>query len=175
MGGGRFWDSWKVQFKNHLPQTFPFHELFIAKETSFHNHQSSTWWFYIVLESEVLLRTYNNLRALLSDSLFWMCARKSNPNWFLSSMRILCNWFPRPLGSWASALLCSVWSYSLPPFFAVRAVSLFWIYFYQRNAERIKILSESSSDFYRRKIPLWGLAGACSRCHLWQFNSLNPC
>ena len=35
-------------------------------------------------------------------------------------------------------MLCSVWSYSLPPFLAVRAVSLFWIYFYQRNAERIK-------------------------------------
>ena len=30
--------------------------------------------------------------------------------------------------------------------FAVRAESLFWIYFYQRNAERTKILSESSSQ-----------------------------
>ena len=161
--------------KSTHPRPYCSSKFLIATETSFRNHQSSAWWFYIVLESEVLLRRYNNSHALLSDSLFWMCARRSNPNWFLSSVKILCNWFLRPSGSWASALLCSVWSYSLPPFFAVRAVSLFWIYFYQRNAERIKILSESSSDFYRRKIPLWGLAGSCSRCRRWQFNSLNPC
>ena len=42
------------------------------------------------------------------------------------------------------ALLCILMFSCLH--FAVRAVSLFWIYFYQRNAERTKILSESSSQ-----------------------------
>jgi hypothetical protein len=36
---------------------------------------------------------------------------------------------------------------SFTSIFAVRAVSLFWIYFYQRNAERIKVLSESPPTF----------------------------
>ena len=45
-------------------------------------------------------------------------------------------------------MLYFVFPFFLASVFAVRAVSLFWIYFYQRNAERTKILSESSSQLF---------------------------
>ena len=50
----------------------------------------------------------------------------------------------RPL-SIRIALFCIVISFT--SVFAVRAVTLIWIYFYQRNAERIKNLSESPPTF----------------------------